>query len=584
VKGLDRDFLTIEKRFENEGYGFLTIALPALCDSFDKGIATGEFTCIPNFKTVKNGTIPAFMQGMFCEVFDPLTGLLKENPNIGVVKLIRNVLRLFKKTQLGDDANEQLDVKAKVEFFRTDEIARQVILPDREDHLIGIVCKMLLPTLYSKSIENANYKHGPGAVFEGLKGNQKWSSLVDAIMSDSFDTQTFGYCDFSSSLALPSARSDVTESSVELCLKDRASRRIARLITVAKNSTSRRTITVEPMLNQFIQQGLNILLRDSILECKILRNSLALTDQSKNQQLALEGSLYDNWATIDLKSASDLLSVSLVRSVFRHHDSFLNHMMSCRSTSVHSGSDTINDLGKFAGMGNALTFPVQSICFTVVGIASILDSWGLKPNYRNVMRASRCIRVYGDDIIIKREYAHRCVDWLHNVGLKVNVAKSFLEGNFKESCGVDAFMGVDVTPIYLRYRPDLITTEPKVIAALVSTANQMWLDGLYSCSATLSDEVERRLGKRLPLVTQESGTLGWHTRLDGANPHRWNSTLHRFETRSFALAPLKRKDKLDGYAALLKFFHVPLLGRMVGHLKESSIRYKSRIVSRWVPT
>lgn len=585
VKGLDRDFVTIEQRFENEGYGFLTISLPALCDAFDKGISTGQFCCPKGFKKAHRGTIPAFLQGMFSEVFDPITGSLKETPNIRMIKLIRNVLRFFKKTEMSEASVERLDYQAKSEFFRNDDNVERFIISDRVNHLIGIVSKVLLPTLSSKCPSLGAYKHGPGAVFEGLKGNQKWVSLVNAIKNDSFDTVLHGYGDFEVSLTDLSDRDILVHQPAErLPSLDRSSRSSAKLISVAKNSTSRRTITIEPLLNQFIQQGLNTILRDSILECSILRNSLTLTDQSKNQVLALEGSLLDNWATIDLKSASDLLSIKLVESVFRHHPEFLKLAMACRSTHVQCPEFGTKHVSKFAGMGNALTFPVQSICFTVVGIASILDTWGLKPTHRNVMRASRHIRVYGDDIIVNTDYAHQCVNWLEQVGLRINLNKSYLAGNFKESCGVDAFMGVDISPIYIRSMPDKLETEPNIIAGLVSTSNQLWLSGLYTTSAVLANEVEERLGRLLPLVSQDSGILGWHTRLDGMTPHRWNRTLHCLETRGIALTPIKRRDRLDGYAALLKFFHVPLLGRGVKHLLESPMRFKNRLVSRWVPT
>jgi len=584
VKGLDRDVITIEKRFENEGYGFLTIALPTLGESLVQGLSLGRFTCPDGFKTVKGGTIPRFLSGMFCEVFEPLTGVLKEDADVGIIKCLREALWLFKKTQMPSAEEQVLHRKAVAEFFRCDAVAGKVIIPDRHDHLIGLVSKLVLSGLSSVPLDEIEFKHGPGAVFEGLKANQKWLALTDSVKNAEFDVDSYGYADFGVSLSDLSERTVITQSDDQPTLFDGASRRTARLVTVPKNSTSRRTITVEPMVNQFIQQGLNIVLRDQITRCKVLSNCLALTDQTKNQQLALEGSLTGKWATIDLKSASDLLSVKLVESCFRGHGLFLDHMMDCRSTDIESDYMSGQVLAKFAGMGNALTFPVQSICFAIVCIAAILDQWGLKPTYARVMRASRQIRVYGDDIIINSEFAHQCVDWLEAVGLKINRNKSFLEGNFRESCGVDAWKGVDVTPLYVRTRPDDLSTEPSSIGGLVSTSNQAWLRGLYDFSATLAREVEERLGCALPLVGQASGGLGWHSRLDAMEPTRWNRRIQAFETRTFVLKPLKRRDRLDGYAALLKFYHVPLLGRGRDHLEKSPIRYKLRIALTWVPT
>jgi hypothetical protein len=647
VKGLDRDIISIEKRFENEGYGFLTIALPALDAALVRGVSSGKFTCPTGFKTLRRGTIPRIFSGMFCKVFDSLSGNLVESPDLGVLKDLRTVLLLFKKTQLSTENEDSLHIKAVDEFYQCDVIASAVLIPDRHDDLIGRVSKLLLNTLNSKDIERAKYKHGPGAVKEGYKANEKFAALYDALWREGDRLNEYGLWGIGDSqysfshihfngvspvdgqdqvkssrsnalrneTFLKQRRNTLPKSDRDHLLRsgvtdlDRASRSSAKLISVPKNSSARRTITVEPMLNQYIQQGLNTLLRDSISECRVLRNCIALSDQSLNQKLALEGSLLDNWATIDLKSASDLLSQKLVKSVFRHHNQFLGHMMDCRSPYVVEASKPLLILGKFAGMGNALTFPVQSICFAVVCIAAILDSEGTTPTYWNVRRASRRIRVYGDDIIIQSKYAHHCVDWLHDVGLKVNVKKSFLTGNFKESCGVDAFRGVDITPLYIKHRPDQTEADPNVIAGFVSLSNHMWLSGLYEASTWLKNEVEALLGRTLPLVSRDSGSLGWHTRLDGMTAHKWCRTTHRFLTRTLALTSIKRSDKLDGYAALFKclssarddnqlnvdgyqqdrskvqknLFPEPM-AQEPDHLERTPMRYKSRIRPRWVPT
>jgi hypothetical protein len=631
VEGLKRDLQTLKQRFENEGYGFLTVALPALDEAILIGLSTRKFTCPTGFKVIRGGAIPRFLSGMLCEVFDPITGMLKDDIDICVLKTVRNILRFFKKMRLSPEDEEILHKKAVNEFFQCDIVAGQVILPDREYDLIGRVSKLILNNLNSKDVSNATYKHGPGAVEEGYRANQKWYALSNALRSEAVDTTTYGldiWARFhdrysSSHLCDEAYRSTHVGGRIErsglqvgfgngsrnhrikpngVSLFGGASGRNARLISVLKNSTSRRTITVEPMLNQFIQQGLNTLLREAISECKVLSNCLALTDQSKNQVLALEGSLLDNWATIDLKSASDLLSVKLVESVFRHHGLFFDHMMDCRSVGVYCDLTETKHLNKFAGMGNALTFPVQSICFAVISIAAILDSWGKTPTYSKVRQASRLIRVYGDDIIIDSRYAQQCVNWLHNVGLKVNVKKSFLEGNFKESCGVEAYKGVDITPLYIKHRPDDGVADPSIIAGFVSLSNSLWMEGLYETSTCLRTEVEERLGYSLPLVARESGLLGWHSRVDTSFAHKWCKRTQQLLVRAPRLASVKREDRISGYAALLKCLSkanslkkddsgfatwidrvFPLAGDDPDHLNSTPIRYKSRIKQRWVP-
>lgn len=615
VKGLERDKITLECRFENEGLSFLTKTLPTLCDSFVQGLSTGRFTCPAGFKTIRGGTIPRLFSGMFCEIFEPSTGHLREFPDQGILTDLYQVCKLAKKTQLSSDDEALLHERAVSEFYRCDEIARLVEIPDRHDHLIGLVCKLILPTLEEKDVQDAVFRHGPGAVAESMLANQKWSAIISGdrdtglsaapewsslheFLAHVTGPQLPGTLDdvrnWRSGSSLPSFQPGGGEAVPTLSpspgkrpgVSPRAAYQpaaFARLVTVAKDSSSRRTITVEPVVNQYHQQGLSAMLKDSINECSILNRCIALESQGHNQLLALEGSRHDNWATLDLKSASDLLSVKLVKSVFRHHALFLTHIMDCRTSLVKSDLRSISTLGKFAGMGNALTFPLQSICYATVCIASILDYDGARPTIRNVRRAAGLLRVYGDDIIVSTKYAHQCVDWLQQVGLLVNKKKSFLSGNFKESCGVDAFRGVNITPVYLRHHPDQISQSPSVCASFVALSNQLWLKGLYEASNCVRDHVESYLGKRLPLVGRNSGSLGWISRLDASTPHKWCRRTHQLLQRAFVQVPLKRRDRLDGIPALLKCLTTPLLGRDKDHLERTAIRYKTRLAARWVP-
>jgi hypothetical protein len=575
VKGLERDVITIEKRYEDEGDGFLTIALPAFGHALDRGLADGKFACPRGLKKVRGGAIPRLFSGMLCKIFDIETGNLLRTDHEHTVKCLREILFLFKKLRLDSDSEEFLDIKAKTGFFQNDEICSREFVP-RESRLFILdrVSSYILPNIDTFDERELDCKHGPGAVVEGFRPNQKWASLgwFSPFLQD------FGFDSFY-------LREEMGEKILvpEVSQADSASSSRSKLITVPKNSTSRRTITVEPCALQFVQQGINALLRKNISLCSVLRCSLDLTDQSKNQKLALEGSRTGAWATLDLKSASDLLSVKLVDTVFRHRPRLLDALKICRSTEVRSGTKS-QPLQKYAGMGNATTFPVQSIVFAVLAIASLLDGDGKYPSFRNVVRAARNVRVYGDDIIVPSKHSHLTMDWLTDFGLAVNFNKSFTTGNFRESCGVDAYKGVEVTPMYVRFHPDHSSKkEPNTIAHYVSLSNQAWLRGLYTLSTFLQGVAEKSLGRPLPLTNSNSGLLGLHTRRDAQEFHRWDSKLQCPVTKGYMLLPLKRKDKLDGYGALLKAFHVPLLGRAPGHLEKSPVRFKSRIAQRWVP-
>lgn len=612
AKGLDRDIRTIELRYKHEGISFLTVTLPAFCQTLERGLADGQFRCPLGFRKLKGSSLPSFCSGLTSNVFDTVTGLVKDHVDEGCLSSVIQLTMILKKVQMDSRRSDKLHQKAVSEFFSNDELIGQNVLSDRDAHYMSLVTRFILPSLSAEVEVDESYSdeelrellvpldfrkpirrtyelcnHGPGAVSEKLSPNQKWIRTYQGVLTDAFGGSFDHYDQFGlnhrSPLSGDDDQIDRISKELQLSSETEASRSTARLISVAKNSTSRRTITIEPTLNQFIQQGLKAKLWDSISECSILRNSLDVSDQSKNQKLALEGSLYDNWATIDLKSASDLLSLRLVEQVFQHRPDFLRKMLNCRSRYVTCDNVT-REIAKYAGMGNATTFPVQSVVFTVLAITAIMDTMGKYPTYWGVRRASRHVRVYGDDIIVSTRYAHAVVAWLVNAGLKVNTNKSFLNGYFKESCGVRCYKGVDYTPLYLKHLPDNSSTKSKAIEGLVSFSNNAWLRGLYLTSNRIAGEVEDRLRINLPLVANNSPVLGWETRRQVQDFHHWNRALHRPETRSIVYRPVKRSDRLDGLPALLKFFHVPLLGRPIDHLQKSSVRFQLKIARKRVPT
>jgi len=421
-------------------------------------------------------------------------------------------------------------------------------------------------------------RHGPGAVAEGYTPNQKWSELSEAIMA--LDSSAYGFEGF----AYFKADGEMKDV---LCpaegIFSAITSGVARLVSVPKNSTSRRTITVEPMLHQFEQQRLNRILRNSIARCGVLSRCLDLTDQVPNQKLAEIGSRTGEWSTIDLSSASDLLSLNLVKLVFASKKEFLYELLQWRTARADRDGCPYR-LRKFAGMGNATTFPVQSVVFAVLCIAAMATQDGQgSPSYRRCCNYASQVRVFGDDIIVRSDYAQSVVTWLTSFGLKVNQKKSFLKGNFKESCGMDAFKGYDVTPVYLRRWPNVLVG-PDDIASVVATANQLWLRCLYESANYLVQEVEAALGRRLPLVSRNSGVIGLHSRIDAMEAHGWDPKLQRLITRSIVVRSRSRSDKLDGYGALLKFFHTPLIERDKRHLSRVPWRYHSCFKKTAVPT
>lgn len=77
---------------------------------------------------------------------------------------------------------------------------------------------------------------------------------------------------------------------------------------VPKTAKTERSIAVEPLLNSFVQKGI-----DSEMRRLLLRFGYNLADQEHNSRLAKDGSLDGSLFTLDLSSASDTVSINVVK-------------------------------------------------------------------------------------------------------------------------------------------------------------------------------------------------------------------------------------------------------------------------------
>jgi len=211
-----------------------------------------------------------------------------------------------------------------------------------------------------------------------------------------------------------------------------------KITFVPKTAKTERTIAVEPLLNGYVQKGV-----DSFMRKRLKRVGINLDDQTRNQKLAREGSLgeeSDPYVTIDLSSASDSVSLELCRYMLPPEwFEFLNSLRSKR----FELDGTLTSYNKFVSMGNGFCFPLETLIFASLCEAAYRGS-SQKADYS----------VYGDDIIVRSSVADRLLSLLRVCGFKVNREKTFLSGPFRESCGADWFEGEDVRPLSLDYEFD----------------------------------------------------------------------------------------------------------------------------------
>lgn len=219
-----------------------------------------------------------------------------------------------------------------------------------------------------------------------------------------------------------------------------------RVTTVPKSWKTFRTIAVEPCWNSFFQKGVGKLIRRRLRGVGLLHKDA----QKKHGRLAQEGSITKELATVDLKSASDTLSIGLIEAVIP--DGWLRVLRDLRSP-VGEIAGVEYRYQKWSSMGNGYTFELETLVFYALAraVCNKKDQWA--------------VSVYGDDIILPSTAVMELQAVFKACGLTFNTTKSFWGSHpFRESCGSHFFNGVDVTPFYLR-------SELKTAGDLITLAN-----------------------------------------------------------------------------------------------------------------
>lgn len=205
-----------------------------------------------------------------------------------------------------------------------------------------------------------------------------------------------------------------------------------KITTVPKTVLVDRTIAVEPLWNGYLQKGV-----DEVLRHRLKRIGIDLRDQTRNQDLARQGSIpgqADPYVTIDLSNASDSISTSLVKRILPPEwFSFLNSIRSPAYMLPNENGET-RTYEKFVSMGNGFCFPLETLIF-----ASVCRLYAKPKDFS----------VYGDDIICRQSVARKVLKVLWRIGFRHNVKKTFLEGPFRESCGADWYEGRNIRPVTL---------------------------------------------------------------------------------------------------------------------------------------
>lgn len=528
---LRKDVDVLNRRIDSEGLSFLTKALPKLGKALDKGLIDGRLNVPRGFK-IEPGTTsrPAFLQAYFRRVFDE-QGVLLEEADPAVVKHIRQVCFFAYKLEL--PYREEDTAKVVDSFIANESALANLEFEDKA--VIDAAAYLVRDVLRDFDPKDIVPRHGPGSVATGERLEQKWtfSRLYDPIH------QVYPYYDY---FVVGRGRELVDRYKWYKGLR-RLSSGTAKVVLVPKDSRGPRLISCEPLEYQWIQQGIMRSLIPHIERHRLTKGCVNFTNQEVNRQLALQSSLTGDMATLDLKDASDLVSLRLVRELFKHVPDTLRAIEAARSaaTTLPDGREVI--LLKHAPMGSALCFPVMALSLWAIITAAVA-----RATRSFAQEVGRSVKVYGDDIIVPVDWTQTSIQALQGVGLRVNTEKSCTQGYFRESCGMDAFKGVVVTPVRLKTLWSDRRSDGNAYVSYIEAANNLLASG-YAGTARLLMERLRATYGNIPYGVETAPYPSFRVQdeveamaLNNAMFRTfWNAHLQRWEY----FLPMTNSQKID---------------------------------------
>jgi hypothetical protein len=546
-----RDLIQISKRVKHEGESFLTIRLPDFSKDFESCLAKGRIdpTDFQNFG--KLGATPKLFRGMLDQVFDRKSGELLQRPSIEAIRCIRQVCRMFGKIR--QPCHPQRERHCYEDFVAIDkEVGSKKLDISYRDYsslyfvfqyTYGRICARLESELRACDLVP---RHGPGATAERISGNrkfvlQRWPQRLE----ESFPSARYCISSY-----------DKWEDLQAINFSNPSEEMPVRVISVPKTAKGPRIIAIEPVCMQYAQQSLLQRLVPLIESDPVARKITRFTSQAYNQSLALSSSRTGAYATLDMKEASDRVSLDMVCELFRSYPLLLDAILACRSQTANVPGFGVITLAKFASMGSALCFPIEAMVFSTLVVASELCRRTNGTHWKTatltkIFKDSR-YSVYGDDIIVPVEQVPSVMEMLRKFGNIVNVNKSFWTGKFRESCGVEAYDGEDVTPCYIRHPMPRNRKSMLDWSHLLTFRNQLYLKGYWHACKEIDSYINSNIGY-IPTVHSTSPGVGRLTFMK-YDCQRQNTHLHRPEVKTLVVRTRKRKDPLNGNPALLKFF------------------------------
>lgn len=246
--------------------------------------------------------------------------------------------------------------------------------------------------------------------------------------------------------------------------------------SVDKEATEDRGAAKEPSLNGPVTIWLGGQIKD-----RLARWGYNLRyNQEVNRGLALKGSVDGFIATVDLRNASNTVSIETVRALlppawFRLLSDLRSPFTRIYSHDRRESKDV--HLSMFSTMGCGFTFELETLIFLAAARESMWQEGIPASPEVNVS-------VHGDDVVLPSAAYPFFEKLLAYLGFECNKKKTFAVGPFRESCGGDFWEGKPVRPVYLSALP----TQPD---EWITLANQLY----RTADAALSSGFLRALAR-----------------------------------------------------------------------------------------
>jgi hypothetical protein len=551
------DMATFVRRCDNEGLPFLTSALPSFGKALDSSYSTNKYEPPEGFESSGGPLLEGLKRkSPFLEV-TALPIFLGKAVSMALagdplaVDFIRQMSYIFYKLEV--KFNEEVESQFLDQFVNTDRelgqlfafalgLEMKVSMPEHEGGSCGFTIGALLREMrgiIGRVLSNEDPfmitpSHGSGATACRTSNSDKYHKFrYFKKLDDSFSYDEHFF--FS-----PTHLLDEYE---KLEMSPLGVPR-ARVCLVPKDSRGPRVISCEPAELMYIQQGIMMKLYRIIEHHPLTAGFVNFTNQDVNRSLAEQASLGQaDLATLDLKDASDRVSLELVRRVFPPN--WVQAFEACRSVETELPDGRVVELNKFAPMGSACCFPVEALVFWACAEAARRMSW-LKG------KEALVTYVYGDDIITSTALVPWVVASLELIGLKVNVNKCYARGPFRESCGGDYYLGRDVTPVRLRKPLDVQGSHLNTTADFLNNIIRKFG---YSESSRLISFVETLVKFQFPRTLLElPGSLrtGPSASNDVFFKRRWKKDFQRFEHRVPCVASKVKQRHPPNWGELLR--------------------------------